>query len=300
MNDLDFIEGLVGKSPREILENSLTEREREHLLGIKHELSSQIRWGRVTEESLQALQEFVDTLVFLEKEDRSPQVVKRNPYSSIFPKEKEYLNGPSPKAHQARKYVMLLLVKKLLGSIKTALRKDLESIRFLSDEEEIDLQDLLSEDPDEEEMDLVEETKEESSRPIVAQISMEDGKGCGHLKTTVRQKSASSTDSGLEELHFYCRDCRKIYRKDVLSSKHHQTSGNSLEQTARVGPCRHPSGIWKEGEEGKTALCGLCREPLENPDNIAWVAAGLEPYGDNPEEDEILVIPAQNKKETVA
>lgn len=296
MNDLDFIEGLMGKSPREILENSLTEREREHLLGIKHELSSQIRWGRVTEESLQALQEFVDTLVFLEKEDRSPHVVKSNPYSSLFPQEKEYLNGPSPKAHQARKYVMLLLVKKLLGSIKTALRKDLESIRFLSDEEEIDLQDLLSEDPDEEEMDLVEETKEENSRAIVAQISMEDGRECSHLKTTVRQKSASSTDSGLEELHFYCRDCGKVYRKDVLSSK----GRLDRQPAARVGPCRHPSGIWKEGEEGKTALCGLCKEPLEEPDNVAWVAAGLEPYGDNPEEDEILVIPAQNKKESVA
>jgi hypothetical protein len=45
--------------------------------------------------------------------------------------------------------------------------------------------------------------------------------------------------------------------------------------------------VWKEGEEGKVALCSDCKEVHPSPQTMLWEKVGLEPFGDDPEKDEI-------------
>ena len=287
------------EQPEEILDTVLTEEEKDILDNIKYELGICIRWGSLTTQFFKSMLKGIDTLIFLENEKEEPAVVKQNPYQALFDSDKKHLNGPERKASLKRKYVSLLLLKKLLGALKTRVNQELQKIEIMDDATAEELRALILEDPVKEEIDFVGTRKSRSKkkRPeIIATVSPNKSKNlqCQHKRTTIRQVRSNQAKSGLDEMHSYCRDCKQVYEVKELDKKTHLSSFfNRFKQG-----CQHPRVQWKEGEEGKTAICSNsdCATVIDNPQRFNWVDVGLEPFGDDPSEDEITTIPAKGKE----
>lgn len=271
---------LVDKTPEEILASGFTEVDLENLQNIKHELGICIKWGALTERMYQAIMDGMDTLVFLETEKDEPCIVKRNPYEALFDRDKKLINGPEDASQMSRKYVLLQVTKKLLGALKTRINKELEEFTFIDDEIEGELAEIIQYGPDEEEMDLV-PTDSKDTPEIVAKI---DASKCLHRRTTVKQIPSTMTASRMDELHTFCKDCKGFLSLRKLNSRSPAFPSRNWSKPA---PCQHPNGSWKEGEEGKTAICSKCDAIIPNPEKFQWEKAGLEPFGDDPEQDEI-------------
>lgn len=284
MGDLQAL--LVEKTPEEILASGFTEIDIENLQNIKYELGICVKWGALTERMYQALMEGMDTLVFLETEKGEPPIVKRNPYEALFDRDKERINGPDDASHESRKYVLLHMTKKLLGALKTRINKELEEFTFIGEQVDGELAEIIQYGygPDEEEMDLVDHTdaiKAVSPPVINAQI---DASKCRHRRTTVKQIASTKTSSRMDELHTFCKDCKEFLGLRKLTSRSPAFPSRNWSKPAA---CTHRNGSWKEGEEGKTAICSSCDEIVPNPQKFEWQKAGLEPFGDDPELDEI-------------
>ena len=58
----------------------------------------------------------------------------------------------------------------------------------------------------------------------------------------------------------------------------------------KEGPCQHSKAIWTPGKEGKEAQCSQCKAPIQDPGRFQWEAVGLEPLGDDPSLDEVIVV----------
>lgn len=283
-------------TPEEILDMVLTEDDKEALHGIKHELGLCIKWGALTEQFFQSMLDGMDTLVFIETEKDEPGVVKRNPYESLFDQDKARINSSSDKARLCRKYALLHLLKKLLGALKTRVNQELNAIEIIDDETEMELKALLAEGPDEEEMDLVGRKKpRKDEREIIAQVDVGDDRGCHHNRLTIRQVRADQSKSGLDEMHSYCKECRQVIRVEVLGTK----TPKQDSWFSRPRQCLHREVHWREGQEGQVAECAYCEQEVPNPEKYQWSKVGLEPFGDNPEDDEIMSFQT-GQKEAVA
>lgn len=290
MGDLQSI--LEGKDPEDVLNNVLSESEKDTLHNIKYELGTCVKWGTLTENMFTAMLQSMDMLVFLENEKAEPRVVKRNPYEALFPKDQERLNGSHDKAAMFRRYILLHLLKKLLGSLKTYVNREIDGIEVIDEDTEMELKSLLGTGADEEEMDLVGTTSSgEGDREIVAKVSSAEDPDCRHNRLTMRQVWAGTSKSGLDELHKYCKECRRVIQVEVLGSK---TKKSKRGWFFEPRECRHPRVRWQEGAEGKTAVCSVeeCGQVIPNPETYRWVKVGLEPYGDDPSQDEVIRIPA--------
>jgi len=275
----DLTDALLDDTPENVLAQVLTESDLEALHNIKHELGICIKWGALTGKMYQGIMEGMDTLVFLETEKAEPAVVKRNPYEALFDRDKEIINGSTESSYMSRKYVLLQLTKKLLGALKTQVNKELSQMPCINDEVEGELREIIqygSDHPSEEEMSLVDSQPTE----VVAKI---DASKCIHRRTTVKQIPSTKTASRMDELHTFCKDCKGFLTLRKLNSR----SVVSARDWGKPVPCQHPNGSWKEGEEGKTAICSKCDSVVPNPQKFEWGKAGLEPFGDDPEKDEI-------------
>ena len=271
------------------MSDEITAEEKEALHNIKYELGLCVKWGVLTQNMLDALVQSMDMLVFLENENSNPSVVKSNPFEALFPKDQSLIKD-SPNSAVLRRYVLLGLLKKLLGSMKTQINKELKNLLFT---------DLEASGTSEE--------SEMAQNEIVATIYTGENRNCSHSNISIRQISPSKSPSAKEELHTYCKLCRQIVKREILSStgsgsnKKHKERGFShyySEKRTGIQPrvCKHPSVIWKEGEEGNTALCSVCSDTIKNPQDFKWVSAGLEPYGDDPSQNEVLIITKPQKE----
>lgn len=289
-----------------LLQQCLTPEEYESLMSIRHELSDCIRWGKVVDEALPPILDSIEHIIM-----NAGDTAKRIPFEALFDRDQDFLYGDDPKVELRKKFVFYKLTLKLLGALKTRINQEMDKIVLLDDEEAGELEALLAPEPDEEEMDLVEGTEDtkdlRQGREIRASIISGGDVNCSHVRTTMKMVKSGQTDSGKDEIRVYCKDCRRTIRRDILgttTSKRGSSRGTGgfwQRQRERLAdlPCRHPKATWKEGEEGKTALCTSCGEPHPNPERLDWTSVGLEPYGDNPDEDEFEIIPAR-KQEVVA
>jgi hypothetical protein len=292
LKSLDFSEedierilekGFYAGEVREILSICLSEDEVKHLHGIRHEMNAHIKWGDVVNECFPVLLESMEALLFQEG-----KLTKEIPFEALFADEKSFLLD-SQKEVLRRNFVLLLFVKKLLGVLKTRVKQELGAIRTLDWEEELDLRELLveTENAPAPELDKEEEPEEEVEerrflgKPIVyadlfrrPQVT---GNGCSHTSTRTHFRRGKKLE--------FCRLCRTY-----TSSTDCQTFPRSSRK--KEEPCLHPSAQWVPGQEGKVACCGEsgCGEILPNPEKYRWTKSGLEPFGDNPQEDEVILL----------
>lgn len=295
----DLTDRLIEGTPEQILDEVFSEVDLENLQSIKMELGLCINWKVLIENMYQMMMGGMDTLVFLETEDDSPQVVKRNPYEALFERDKARINGSDDKSQTARKYVLLMILKKVLGALKTQVNKEFEKIETIDDFTEGELQEMIRygyDEPDEEEMDLVTELQEDSE--IIAAV--DHRQGCLHVRQTVKQIFSTNTASRMDELHTFCKDCKIPLEVKKLNTR---TTGKRTKAWKDWGvnrPCAHRNGYWKDGEEGKTAICSACKGVVPNPEKFEWSKAGLEPFGDDPSQDEIQSFAVGELKEMEA
>jgi hypothetical protein len=282
----DLTDRLLEGTPEEILDQVFSEDELENLQSIKLELGLCINWDTLIEGMYQMLMGGMDTLVFIETESDSPQVVKRSPYEALFDRDKALINGSDEKSQTARKHVLLMILKKLLGALKTRVNKESEKIETIDDFTEGELQEIIRygyDEPDEEEMDLVTALKDEPEQgEIIAAV--DHRKDCPHRRQTVKQIPSTKTESRMDELHTFCKDCKSFLEIQKLKTR---TTSRKFKDWGKPLPCQHRNGHWKDGEEGKTAICSSCEEVVPNPEKFEWSKAGLEPVGDDPEQDVI-------------
>jgi hypothetical protein len=151
-------------------------------------------------------------------------------------------------------------------------------------------------EPDEEEMDLVSALDDAlEQREIIAAV--DHRQDCVHRRRTVKEIPSTKTLSRMDEHHTFCKDCNTPLGVKLLNTR---TTGKRLRDWAKNRPCPHRNGYWKEGEEGKTALCSKCQEVVPNPGKFEWWKAGLEPVGDDPSKDEIQSFSVGKLKEMKA
>ncbi len=280
-----------------LLSSSLTGEERDALMGIKHDLNASIRWGRVVDDSFGPIVESMESLLFhggegLVKTANDPSRI--TPVDSLFSSERARLEE-GDKAQISRHFVTLLLTKKLLGALKTKINQALNGIRILTDDEELEALIALDGEPDEViEAEFVEEAgqvHEETADEIVARIGFRDHWNCQHVKTKVRHIKADGTSYKFDRLETFCKDCR-----NVIGTRTLPPSQKAGKKKRKPKGCQHRYAEWVLGAEGQTARCvddKACTHLITaevDLRRIKWVAAGLEPYGDDPAQDEVTVL----------
>ena len=294
----DLTDRLLDGDVQELLNELFTEDELENLQSIKQELGLCINWKALIEHMYQGLMDGMDTLVFLETEKDSPQVVNRNPYEALFEPDQARINGPDEKSQKSRKYVLLLIMKKLLGGLKTRIKKEQDGFEYIDEEDAGELREIIHyghDEPDEEEMDLVTALEDEPEQGEIAAVV--DHSKCIHRRQTVKQIPSTTTASRMDELHTFCKDCKTFLELRKLNTR---TTGKRAKDWGKPRPCQHHNGHWKEGEEGKVAICSSCKEVVPNPEKFEWLKAGLEPMGDDPSKDEIQSFAVGELKEMEA
>jgi hypothetical protein len=249
----------------------------------------------------------MDQLVFLEESGIDPEVVKRNPYNALFPADQYTINGPSEKSQLSRRYVLLKLLKKLLGALKTQVNKEIEKIVALDDADYRTLAELAEKEADllapadEEETDMVPPV-EDDELEIVAKVDTKSSPcSSDHRRTSCTQVPHTHTKSTCDELHTYCKDCGDLVGIRVLKSRglrngSRRASWRRRAKTRVPEKCGHKNAHWGEGETGRIAYCAdpKCNERLSDVQtaSMLWEAAGLEIYGDKPADDEIQHFPS--------
>ncbi len=271
---------------REVLESTLNQGDREHLQEIYREVNNQLRWGRILDNAFPILLEMAEELV-----KPSKMAKEGGPWHTVYEEEQDLFKEEDPKAMARRHSLLLLLAKKLLGGLKTRVNQAAAAIRVLSPEDELDLYDLIEAGKEEEEE--VEKTDEEANPvvrkiEVVAQLEREEtveidlslAGNClqngRHIRTTMRRRRKNENSY----METYCRDCHR-----VVKCVCYKTEG----ETAPIR-CFHAEAEWVEGKEGREAQCSKCQEPIRDPSVFKWSDVGLEPFGDDPDQDEVITL----------
>ncbi len=285
-----------------VLNSSLTEEDRSALLSIKHEINFNIRWGRVVEEAFGPIVEGMESIIFsggqgLVKDTYG--IPMQAPTDSLFDNERRRLEE-GDKAQLFKHFVVLSLTKKLLGALKTRTNRALADIRTLSSDEEFDalcaleggpISDALPEEAiDAEFSEEDPKVGQSSDEEITAHLELAHGvRDCNHTCVTIRRVKAS-VPGAMDHLETFCKDCRRVINVVVLhSQKKSREVGKSEE-------CQHRYAEWVPGKEGHTAQCvdkSACTHIITAEielKQIKWINAGLEPYGDDPEQDEVTIL----------
>ena len=269
----------------EVLETTLTEEDRERLQDIYKDVNSQIKWGHVIDNAFPVLLDLAEQLIETEGMHKDG-----GPWHTITESDQILFDSEEPKHMSFRHLLLLLLSKKLLGGLKTRVNQSIGDIRVLSMDEETELQEIVDEAEDLEMDARLDEDEDEifegedaavakKQGEVVAEIDIAPEGDCRqsgrHVRTVVRVKRKN--DEVFSET--YCKDCRAVIKR---------TEGKTTK--AAKAECLHPGAEWKEGLEGKEAVCTGCGEPIEDPSIFDWVGASLEPYGDDPTKDEVIVL----------
>lgn len=281
----------------ELLDIALTVEELERLRSIKYEVNNSINWKELVDFTLSCLTEDMHELIHTGIEG----FVKRPPLGQLFPVEKDFLSeGRNPELYE--EWLTLMLVKKLLGAMKTKVKKRMKDIPTLDNEEEMELQNLVDGfgdfGPEDEEEDgvLGLTSRPPNDEAIIARLHQGKKSPCKHTRTQIRQIKANKRQ---EKLQVFCRDCREIVEETLIKLKG-KKGKKAKGKTKPVEACKHNSVRWVRGQEGQTAECAVkngnkygCGTKITDPNqlqNMSWARAGLEPYGDDPLQDEVIVI----------
>jgi hypothetical protein len=311
---------LLPEEATQILESSLNEGEIAELADIKQELSRTIRWGRVLDGAFGPIFRNLETLIL----GGGEEVAKKNPPTdSLFPRQRDFILSEE-KSQIRRHYVVLMLMKKLLGGLKTRVNQALANIPTLDDLEADRLMALADEFdrgeqdftrwsfPQErpEEPDPEVEERRFRKPEITASLGLErydgrapirtlelgDGGPCTHVRTRIRLLRADGENRSCDELQEYCRDCRNVISTRLVTPS---TLGKRLKAARRQKrdqPCQHRYVEWVPGQEGKAARCcdkKGCTHTITDEEKLQtfqWEKAGLEPYGDVPDQDEVIIL----------
>lgn len=293
---------LSASEAAEILAGGLTEEDMNDVMGLKHELSSNIRWGKVVEAAFGPLMESMEQIVF----HGGKRFVRYNgtseakaPVDNLFDADRRLLESDD-KSGLRRQYVMLLLTRKLLGALKTRVNQTLGDIPVLTEEQEfatmiaLEERGALTDDVIDAEFDEEGEgMREEPMADIVARLSQ--GKqdwNCTHPRTRVRRVKCAE-DGGIW-LETYCRECRQVVKSSLVQET---PAGKKTRyrKPKKAKKCKHQYVEWVPGEEGKAARCTKEGCPhtitaIVDLKKINWREAGLEQPGDDPSQDVIDVL----------
>jgi len=282
------------KEAADLLDQALTPGEIERLMGIRHDVNFNIHWKNVVKDTLDSLLTDIETLLF----EGTEGLVKEPPIASLFPVEQDFLKqGHKPDVYQH--WLVLMVTKKLLGALKTRVNKELKKIPVLDREDETDLQNIIDSEFEVEEEDdgvLGMTSRSELDDEIIARLHLGDRDPCQHFKTKIRRVKANG-DGRHQKLQTYCVKCRNIVsEKTVKASKKKNKKGKGKgAKPFKAGTCLHRKIKWVAGEEGRTAECSNsnCSYRISDPEALLdfdWEAAGLEPCGDDPSQDEVIVL----------
>ncbi len=248
-----------------VLGTCLTEDDKDELVSIRHQLSEGIDWKDLVGSTRAELLVLIDGVI------NDGHCATGIPFEDLQETEQDFLSGDHENGDIRKRFVMLLLIRKLLSALKQDVKRDLDSI--VKDAIEYELEVELKAIADGEEPELT------------AVVTMKPADGnCKHVVQTVRKILADGKKQKLDMLQSLCRDCGEPVGKP-------RVCGNSLNKGTKDSKnCRHEDAEWEEGSEGKVAICFDCGQPVPNPDKFKWRAVGLEVYGDNPELDELEII----------
>ncbi len=253
-----------------VLGTCLTEDERTELVSIRHQLSEDIDWKDLVASMKGELLCVMDGVII------EGNCSKVRPFDVLRNTEQNYLYGDHENVDTRKRFVMLLLIKKLLGALKQGVKKDLDAIvgDLLDYEVETKLKSIADGT-------LFEEDGIELTAVVTPQA---DGTTCFHVHKTVRKIAADGKGRKFDVLQTRCRSCGEdIGKPRVCGSPSRVTFKDP-------NICRHEEAEWKEGEEGQTAICFDCGDVTPNPGKYKWVEVGLEPLGDDPAQDVMEVI----------
>jgi len=270
----------MAEEAQDVLEQTLTEEDRDTIKEVYRDISRQVKWGQVIDNAYPVLLEMVEELITSDGMSK-----EGGPWFEVAQTDQHLFDDKEQKAMARQHSLLLLLGKKLLGALKTRVNQSMGDIRVLSQDEEIELEAIVEEaataareTDDSQYDDLLEEENRVAKHEVVAEVSIAPEGDCRqngrHIRTTIRWKRKN------EEMfqETYCKDCRQVVER--LAAR----------KPATPKQCEHPGAEWIDGEEGKKAVCTACKEPIENPDTYHWVDAGLEPFGDDPSEDEVITL----------
>ncbi len=255
-----------------VLGTCLTEDERGELVSIRHQLSEEIDWKDLVSSMKAEFLYLMDGVII---DGNCSKVI---PFELLRETEKDCLYGDHENVDTRKRFVMLLLIKKLLGALKQSVRKDLDEI--LEDILDFEVEDELKSIAEGRELGAGDELE------VVAVVTPQANGTvkCFHTHKTVRKIPADGRKRKLDVLQTQCRQCGEDVGKPRVCGS--PFKGVSKDPKA----CKHDEAEWKEGEEGKIAICFDCGEPSPNPGKYKWADVGLEPFGDDPETDTLEVI----------
>ena len=252
-----------------VLGTCLTEDEKDELVSIRHQLSSAIDWKDLVSSMKAELLCLIDGVIL------SGNCSSKIPYDQLRETEQDFLYGDHENVDTRKRFVMLLLIKKLLGGLKQEVKKSLDEL----------IEEVLDYETEESLKNIVDSGGEDDIVELSAIITpQEDGTPCAHQSKTIRKLPADGKTRKMDVLQTRCRDCGE----DVGKPRVCGGPFRSLPKDPK--DCRHPEAEWKEGEEGQTAICYDCQGVCDNPGKYKWESVGLEPFGDDPAEDELEVI----------
>ena len=285
--------------------SSLTHEEQDELKTIRYDLNDNLNWKKITGDASDVLDSMVSEFLF---DTQVPG--KKTPEENLFPDQQEFLRDRKNDGFKEElrvRYIRLLFVKKLLGALKTQVRKELETIQLLSFDESNKLLDLLERAAElsepstlDQEIDLrVEESMKLPPRGIpeggipLSDLSEEevmeffngstDPEECGHEHTKTVYISGTVIST--------CKLCDKVLPEDddVVGI---EEMGKKKKKKAKHYSqyCSHKYVEWVPGKEGQDARCLSCQQLIENPGKYSWSSAGLEPYLDDPTKDEVILL----------
>lgn len=305
---MDYIEKLQIElnEADEFLESVLLSKDLDRLTSIKQELSHHIEWKKIVSNTFSVLLLSLESTVF-EGEEGSKQ--GNIPHSQLLLADQEFLEG---NGNLRKNYVILQLLKKLLGALKTRTKQTIADVPTLDEDKEKQVRkfildgerelllediDFDSQNADEEEMDLITPNNPEIMETWGSTRAIEKKKGIELQITTDLKRPDSSTNcrhistttsypqkDGNSYIREFCRHCHQVIRYQPWD----RPSSTTRKKRQHKVFCNHRLVAWVEGEEGKIAVCMNCNlTPIPKPENYTWEKSGLEPFGDSPSEDKV-------------
>lgn len=291
----------------ERLASNVLPSEYEDLMSQRYELNDAILWKKVETACFKELLEFVEKMLF-----KPSAFTKVLPTSNLFD-DGDFLNdvkGGGARETLRRHFLTLHSVKKILGILKTRVKEELNVIQTVSPEEEAELYEIIE---------VVSRKKYQGREdqeviplPLLQFKTPPEEENMGEIIVSRGKIERKKLERNC--LHTYIRT---TYRKDVQGVTHEERVCKMCDSwlgedeitplTARITKkkdkrdCKHQTAEWVPGKEGKVARCGElgCEFILKKAHTYKWREAGLEPFGDDPSKDEILLF-GEHKAEVEA
>jgi len=261
---------LASQEARDILESHLSQDDIERLQGIRHELSAHVKWGPLVDDTFFKVLEMLDGALWM----GNPKHAKKCPFDQLFEAEQDYL---AKDMVRRKNYVTFLLLRKLLGALKTRLNQEMDRIPVLTSAEEDDLLECIQEnedlDFDEGERAMAIALGNLHPRPRPTDSDADESPPCWPLS----EADEEEMDLVTEELPDFAREGPRFYQPaphpdELESGEHGETVIRTLLQREQGGTCAHTATTVtftrSDGEHFRQEKCKRCdrilkREPFD-------------------------------------